>query len=211
MIAENLHVISYPEVVGAAREARLPRFDPDLPLAVEDDRTCFAMTGGPPGCGRVLLAAGGVQLVHVVSGRVVRSTLKQLDVVEDDARIQIKHILPRRVDLSPLVDQHIMVRVEHLFRGEEAAVDGRIRSAAGELLVWGRDGAFPKPATAVDGLHLHLVYRRGRSALACTTGSGVVEVDVGSVRPVRHAGVTYSLACLRAARFDASFVLIQAG
>lgn len=179
--------------------------------SLEEGVIFFSVEGAPPQACRTQTARdGSIRFLTSLSGLLTQVRLDELVLQVGPAPVIVRHLLPRAVDLSDLVGQRLVLRIEQRYRGPgRATIDAEFHDRTGRLLLWAHDGRFPEDRQAhglavrasLDSAQRHrlaIVHQRGVTTLAAP-GRGRIE----------HEGVNFDVAVIRLGADDVSFVALR--
>lgn len=140
-----------------------------------------------------------------------------LDVEEETLRVRtgtgtalVRFMLPEGVSLEGLLGRRIHVEVTHVLRhGRDPIVDATIRDAAGDLVLWGRDGGIA-PDRVAHGIALRVAHAAdGAPRLAVGSAAGMTIVGAREHAEVLLDEGRFTVLVTRVAHDEASLVFAR--
>ena len=144
-----------------------------------------------------------------VRGRIKEVTSERLVLLDEhDDAVVVRLLLPRALDLSPLVGAQVSLELSHELSGRRPTVDAVLRDSRGRLLVWARDGALPGPL-GVHGLAVRVAHDAALPRLVVAAGRVTASATSGSVAELRQGRAQRALVALRVEGDGASFLVVR--
>jgi len=144
-----------------------------------------------------------------VRGRITEVTSERLVLRDEhDEAVVVRLLLPRALDLSPLVGERIALELSHELSGRRPTVDAVLRDSRGRLLLWARDGALPGPRGA-HGLAVRVTHDAALPRLVVAAGRVTASATAGSVAELQHGRAQLALVALRVEDDGASFLVVR--